>query len=36
MPEYDASPAIFRNHPIGFILAVLLIPVSVGVIILIY
>lgn len=27
---------MFRDHPIGFILAVLLIPVSVGVIILIY
>ena len=36
MPEYDASPAMFRNHPIGFILAVLLSPVGVGVIMLIY
>lgn len=33
---YDESPAMFRNRPLGFILAVLLIPVGVGVVILIY
>ncbi len=35
-PEYDSCPAMFRNQPIGFILAVLLIPVGVGAVILIY
>lgn len=35
-PEYDFCPAMFRNHPLGFIVSVLLIPVGVGVVILIY
>ncbi len=34
--EYESSPAMFRNNPLGFVLAVLLVPVGVGVIILIY
>jgi uncharacterized membrane protein YdbT with pleckstrin-like domain len=35
-PEYDCSPAMFRNHPLGFILAVVLVPVGIGVVILVY
>lgn len=36
-PEYDASPAMFRNNPIGFIVAVILIPAAgIGLVILIY
>lgn len=36
-PDYDASPAMFRNHPLGFILAVILIPAAgIGLVILIY
>jgi len=36
-PEYDASPAMFRNQPLGFILAVLLIAAfGLGILILLY
>ncbi len=36
-PEYDASPAMFRNEPLGFILAVLLIAAfGLGILILLY
>lgn len=38
MPEqilYQAHPPMFRNHPIGFILSILLIAVGVGIVILI-
>lgn len=31
---YSEHPAMFRNNPVGFILAVLLIPVAVGILIL--
>ncbi|MFN2328106.1 MAG: PH domain-containing protein [Chromatocurvus sp.] len=33
---YAEHPAMFKNNPLGFILAVLLIPVAVGVIILLW
>lgn len=32
--KYSEHPAMFRNNPLGFILAVVLIPVAIGVIIL--
>ncbi|AKH68749.1 hypothetical protein IMCC21906_01070 [Spongiibacter sp. IMCC21906] len=32
--EYSENPSMFRNHPLGFILAVLLIPIAVGILIL--
>lgn len=32
--EYSENPSMFRNHPLGFILAILLIPVAVGILIL--
>lgn len=36
-PFYDASPAMFRNHPMGFILSIALIPAfGVGILILLY
>lgn len=35
-PRYSEHPAMFRNHPLGFILAVLLVPVAVGILILLY
>jgi uncharacterized membrane protein YdbT with pleckstrin-like domain len=36
-PFYDASPAMFRNHPFGFILSIALIPAfGVGILILLY
>lgn len=36
-PDYEASPAMFRNQPLGFIAAVLLIPVfGAGILILLY
>ena len=36
-PAYDASPAMFRNQPLGFILAVLLIAAfGLGILILLY
>jgi uncharacterized membrane protein YdbT with pleckstrin-like domain len=37
MPEqtlYQAHPPMFRNHPLGFVLSVLLIAVAIGIIIL--
>ncbi len=33
-PRFDAHPAMFRSHPFWFILAVLLIPVGIGILIL--
>lgn len=33
---YAEHPAMFKNHPLGFILAVLLIPVAVGILILLW
>ena len=33
---YSANPAMFKNNPIGFIVAVLLIPLAIGVLILLY
>ena len=33
---YDESPSMFRNNPLGFIAAVILIPVAVGIVILVY
>lgn len=33
---YAEHPAMFKNNPLGFILAVLLIPVAVGIIILLW
>ncbi len=35
-PSYSEHPAMFRNHPFGFILAVLLIPVAIGILILMW
>jgi uncharacterized membrane protein YdbT with pleckstrin-like domain len=32
--RYEAHPPMFRNHPIGFVFSVLLIPVAVGIVIL--
>lgn len=34
--SYSEHPAMFRNHPVGFIIAVLLIPVVVGIVILLW
>lgn len=34
--KYSEHPAMFKNNPLGFILAVLLIPVAVGIVILLY
>lgn len=34
--SYANHPAMFRNNPLGFILAILLIPVAIGVLILLY
>jgi Bacterial PH domain len=33
---YSAHPAMFRNHPIGFILSLLLAPVGIGLVILLF
>lgn len=33
---YSEHPSMFRNNPLGFILAVLLIPLAIGVLILLY
>jgi len=33
---YSEHPSMFRNNPVGFILAVLLIPVAVGILILLW
>jgi len=33
---YEANPAMFRNSPLGFILAVVLVPVVVGAVILLW
>jgi uncharacterized membrane protein YdbT with pleckstrin-like domain len=33
---YSHHPAMFRNNPLGFILAVLLVPLAIGVLILLY
>ena len=30
---YAANPVMFKNHPLGFILALILVPVGVGIII---
>jgi len=30
---FEAHPAMFRNHPLGFLLALLLVPVGVGLLI---
>lgn len=36
-PDYDANPAMFRNHPLGFVGAVLLIAAfGLGILILLY
>lgn len=35
-PAYSEHPSMFRNHPFGFILAVLLIGAAVGVLILLW
>lgn len=36
-PDYESSPAMFRNHPLGFIAAVLLIAAfGLGILILLY
>lgn len=34
--SYSEHPAMFKNKPLGFILAVLLIPVAIGILILLY
>lgn len=34
--QYSEHPAMFKNHPLGFIIAVLLVPVAVGIIILLW
>lgn len=33
---YDEHPAMFKNHPFGFIISILLIPVGVGILILLW
>lgn len=33
---YSEYPAMFKNNPLGFIIAILLIPVAIGIIILLY
>ncbi|MFC4260905.1 PH domain-containing protein [Marinobacter lacisalsi] len=35
-PQYSEHPSMFRNNPLGFILAILLIPVAVGILILLW
>lgn len=35
-PKYSEHPSMFRNNPLGFILAILLIPVAVGILILLW
>ncbi|MEC9408385.1 MAG: PH domain-containing protein [Abyssibacter sp.] len=35
-PSYSEHPAMFRNHPFGFVLAILLIPAAVGILILLW
>ncbi|WP_348673381.1 PH domain-containing protein [uncultured Abyssibacter sp.] len=35
-PKYSEHPAMFKNNPLGFILAVLLIPLAIGIIILLW
>lgn len=32
--KFSAHPAMFKNHPLGFIVSILLIPVGVGILIL--
>lgn len=34
--KYSEHPSMFRNNPLGFILAVLLIPVAIGILILLW
>lgn len=34
--KYSEHPSMFRNNPLGFILAILLIPVAVGILILLW
>ncbi len=34
--QYAEHPAMFRNKPLGFILALLLVPVGIGILILLY
>lgn len=33
---YAANPPMFKNHPLGFVLSILLIPLGVGILILLY
>jgi uncharacterized membrane protein YdbT with pleckstrin-like domain len=33
---YAANPPMFKNHPLGFVLSILLIPLAVGILILLY
>ena len=33
---YAANPVMFKNHPLGFLLCILLIPLGVGILILMY
>jgi len=35
-PKYSEHPAMFKNNPLGFILAVLLVPLAIGVLILLW
>lgn len=34
--KYSEHPSMFRNNPLGFILAILLIPVAIGILILLW
>lgn len=34
--QYAEHPAMFRNNPLGFILAVILVPVAIGILILMF
>ncbi|MFW5824139.1 MAG: PH domain-containing protein [Marinobacter sp.] len=34
--RYSEHPSMFRNHPLGFILAILLVPLAVGILILLW
>ncbi len=33
---YDAHPVMFKNHPFGFVLSILLIPLAIGILILLW
>lgn len=34
--KYSEHPKMFKNHPLGFVLAVLLVPIAIGILILLW